>query len=64
MQLKKPPISRRIAAIANESDRPKPMTDRQLDRLLMTTIGFLPTLSLALPQGKEDTNCAAQKHAA
>lgn len=56
VQLKKPPRIRSTAAMAKESDSPKPMTERQLDRLLITTIGFLPILSLALPQGKDDVN--------
>lgn len=53
-----------MAACAKEVENPKAMTERQLDRLLMTTIGFLPSLSLAWPQGNEEMNWAAQKQAA
>ena len=56
VQLKSPPMILHIAAVVKEFDRPKPTTERQLERLLITTMGLLPILSLALPHGKDDTN--------
>lgn len=64
VQLKNPPARRKAAATAKELERPNAMTEMQLDKLLMTSMGFRPNLSLARPHGKEDTNWAAQKHAA
>ncbi len=56
VQLKKPPSRRKTAACANEVENPKAMTERQLERLLITTMGFLPSRSLAWPQGKDEMN--------
>ena len=64
MQLKKPPARRNKIAIVKLVDSPKPITDRQELRLLITTMGLRPILSETRPHGKDEMNCAAQKEAA
>ena len=64
MQLKKPPAKRNKIAIVKLVDSPKPITDRQELRLLITTMGLRPILSETRPAGNEEINWAAQKEAA
>ena len=64
MQLKKPPAKRNKIAVVKLVDSPKPITDRQELRLLITTMGLRPILSERRPAGKDEMNCAAQKEAA